>query len=417
MQKIYYNNEPEILKNTDFQTIQIKVMFPFKDNVDDLAKIYLLPGVLTRKNNIYQTEEEMQKEKKKLYILSCNVYTTVIGDVGTLTFSLTIPDKKSLGKDYIEEQIKFFKDFIYNPLVEDKGFIDFDLERERDNLKLAINNAYKNVKPYQSVKLKEIFDNEGNLLKDVIYHQELIDKVTTKNLYEYYNNLVTNGNPAIFIMGNVDDDISSICKKYLYLNKFDKGCIEGNLYNFFNVRSDVCEVVEKSSFKDSSLAFVYKVRNMKKDEYVYLNLVRDLLCSLSSRLLDKKLRDENELVYSSSVISYSHYGALEITTFINKDNVEIVKEKIHEVINDLKNVELIEPLLDNIKDRKRINLLRKLDDKYLIFNDYIVKSLGIDDTAEEYYELVKKINANDISKFIDRFVLDTIYFLEEGEHE
>lgn len=417
MQKIIRKNTPVVLKNTDFQTIQIKVMFPFSFNVEDLAKIQLLPSMLNHKNNKFPTEELMQKEKKRLYILSCGMYTETIAEVGTFSFNLVIPDKHALNKDVIEEQIKFFKEFIYNPLVTDDGFSSFELEREISNLKLGISNALKNARPYQSIKLKELFDDVGILSRDIVYHQELIDKVTTNNLYDYYLKTIKNNQPNIYIMGNVDDDISKICSKYLYLDKFKEESYEAELFNFFNIRDKVTDVVEKSTFKDSIVSFVYKVKDMKEDEYVHLNLVRDLLTSLSSRLLNKKLRDENELVYSSRAMSYPHYGAFELTAFINKNNVDIVKEKFHEVINDFKNTEMIEPLLDNIKDRKRINLLRKLDDKYLIFEDFIMSDLGIDDTTEEYYELVKKVTAKDISDFVDRFVLDTIYFLEEEENE
>ena len=86
-------------------------------------------------------------------------------------------------------------------------------------------------------------------------------------------------------------------------------------------------------------------------------------------------------------------------------------------MNDLKNVELITPLLNNIKERKRLNLLRMLDDKLGLFGDFIVEDFGFDDTTEQFYEKVKKVTAEDISKFIDRLVLDTVYFLKEEEYE
>ena len=157
--------------------------------------------------------------------------------------------------------------------------------------------------------------------------------------------------------------------------------------------------------------------NMTEDDIIYLNVIRDLLNSLSSRLLNKKLRDENDLVYSSKVLSYDNFGAFEITALINKNNVELVKEKIQEVIEDLKNEKLITPLLENIKDRKRVNLLRILDDKYALFSDFVISDLGLDDTTEELYNKIKKVTACDIKNFIDRLILDTVYFLKEEENE
>lgn len=102
---------------------------------------------------------------------------------------------------------------------------------------------------------------------------------------------------------------------------------------------------------------------------------------------------------------------------INKDNLDLVKMKILEVINDLKNEKIVAPLLENIKERKRLNLLRMLDDKYSLLGDFIVEDLGYDDTNLEFYNKVKEVTAKDISNFIDRLILDTIYFLKEEEHE
>ena len=37
--------------------------------------------------------------------------------------------------------------------------------------------------------------------------------------------------------------------------------------------------------------------------------------------------------------------------------------------------------------------------------------------CQEKHELIKMITSEEISEFVDRLVLDTVYFLEEEEHE
>ena len=123
------------------------------------------------------------------------------------------------------------------------------------------------------------------------------------------------------------------------------------------------------------------------------------------------------MVYSSNVTIYPHFGAFEITAYIQANNKNIVQEKLLEVMNQFQDESIIEPLLDNIKERKRLNLMRKLDDKYLLFEDFIFSDLGIDITLEESYQQLISIHAADIGNFVNRFVLDTIYFLKEESHE
>lgn len=419
MQKVKLKSTPVIYKNKDFQSIIVKVMFPFEEKIKDLAKIQLLPSMLNHMNNKYPSEELLQLERKRLYILGAGCSRSIIGTTGVFSFNLVIPDTDALGKDILEKQFEFFSELIYNPRIEDEGFSKFEFEREVNNLRLGISNALKNVRPYHQIKLRELVDDDTEVLsRDIVRHQELIDEVTPSNLYDYYLNVIKNNQPVIYVMGNVDDEkINELCNKYLYRKKYTDKEYIANLYYYLEPREKVQEIEENSKFKDSVFSVVYKVKDMKQEDVILLNTLRNILTSLSSRLLGEKLRDESELIYSSRVVAYPHFGIFEITVYINKENITEVKEKLEEVIQEFKNEEVIGEALKNILERKRINLLRKLDDKYYLFEDFILKDLDIDKTAEEYFEMAKKVTAKDISNFVDRLVLDTTYFLKEGENE
>lgn len=156
---------------------------------------------------------------------------------------------------------------------------------------------------------------------------------------------------------------------------------------------------------------------MQKEDSIMLGLIQSLLSSQSSRLLSKKLRHENNLIYSSAVNYYPNYGLLKITAYINPKNKDITQEKILEVMDSLKDKDMITPLIEKIKNRRRIDLIRSLDNKYDILNDKINKVLGIDDTEQKRYEKLKEKTAEDVYNFMDKLQLDTIYFLKEKSHE
>ena len=103
--------KPIIVKNKDFQTIIVRVLFPYQEVEDELAKFTLLPNLLIFMNNKYNTEEEFQKQKKKNYILSTSCSRLTIGTTAFLCFSMIIPDTNSLGFDNLENQFEFFKKF------------------------------------------------------------------------------------------------------------------------------------------------------------------------------------------------------------------------------------------------------------------------------------------------------------------
>lgn len=417
MKKIKMSNKPYILKNKDFKTILVSVMFPFKIFENDLAFVNLLPNMLQYMNNKYSSEEAFLTIKKELYILGTRCGYQCIGEYGYFYFDMVIPDTFSLKDNLLDEQFKLFNEMIYNPLIKNNGFLDFELNKEINNLNISMDNALKNFEPYQNIRVKEIMDDQGILSRDLIRHRKLLNSVNTKNLYDYYKVTIKNNQPVVFVMGNVfENEIKKLCDKYLFNKSFDEKVFDAELFYFLKPRKEILEITESSKFKDSSISIIYKVKDMCEDDIIYINCVCDLLNSLSSRMLSKVLRDENNIVYSCGARSYSHYGAIEIIALINKENKDLARSKIIEVMSSLKDSTKFEDNLNNLKERKKLNLIRKPDNKWEVFHDYFNSSLDISWTVEEYYEKFVNIKASDISRFVDRLVLDTVYFLKEEEH-
>ena len=415
--KINIQKNPYILNNKDFRTIQIRVMFPIKIKKENLAYVNLLPNMLQFMNNKYPSEDKFLLAKRKLYILYTNCEYYRMGLNGFFAFDMIIPDTNSLKENLLEKQFSLFSEMIYNPLIENDCFTSFELEKEKKNLLFDIEDSLKNIGTYQNIRLKEIIDEDNIFSLNLVRNTNLIEKVTPSNLYKYYKKIIINNSPIIFIMGNVDENkINKLCNKYLYKN-FKNKVINAKLDHFMNTRDKILEVTENSSFNNSCLSIVYKVKDANEFDYIYLNYVRDILTSISLGLLNKTLREDLEIVYSVKVKPYSRYGLLEIKAFINKDNMELCKNKIIEIVDSLKNPDVFKDELNNLIERQRLDVIEKKDNKYIIFDDYISSTLNIDDTLEEYYEKYKNISCEDISNFVNRLVLDTIYFLKEKDHE
>ena len=420
MKTLTLPTKPIFIKNENFQTILINIIFPYQENEEELAKQALLPAMLVYMTEKYPTEELFQKQLKENYILSYSARQITIGTTAAFNFHLEIPDKKTLKKDVIEKQVELFSEAIFHPKIENEGFDNFELKREKENLKLKIRNSEKSFKAYLSNQTAKLVDNEGIFSRNLKDHLSQIDEITPQNLYDYWKEKIKNNTPIIFIMGNIEEkEITPIIEKYFI--KYDKEyqTLETDYIHYLTpYRTTPQKITEEKEFRDSAISLIYKVKDMKQEDNILLSLVHSLLTSLSSRLLNKKLRDEYNLIYSSEVTFFPNYGLLKITAYINPKNKDIVEEKIKEVLNSLKNQNKITPLLEKIKERRRINLIRSLDNKYSIMNDNIFKTLKIDYTSEESYNLLKEKTAKDVAEFIDRLSLDTTYFLKESDkHE
>ena len=417
MKTLTLPTKPIFIKNENFQTILINIIFPYQEKEEELAKQALLPAMLVYMTEKYPTEELFQKKLKENYILSYSARQITIGTTAAFNFHLEIPDKKTLKKDVIEKQVELFSEAIFHPKIENEGFDNFELKREKENLKLKIRNSEKSFKAYLSNQTAKLVDNEGIFSRNLKDHLSQIDEITPQNLYDYWKEKIKNNTPIIFIMGNIEEkEITPIIEKYFI--KYDKEyqTLETDYIHYLTpYRTTPQKITEEKEFRDSAISLIYKVKDMKQEDNILLSLVHSLLTSLSSRLLNKKLRDEYNLIYSSEVTFFPNYGLLKITAYINPKNKDLVEEKIKEVLNSLKNQNKITPLLEKIKERRRINLIRSLDNKYSIMNDNIFKTLKIDYTSEESYNLLKEKTAKDVAEFIDRLSLDTTYFLKESD--
>ena len=417
MKTLTLPTKPIFIKNENFQTILINIIFPYQEKEEELAKQALLPAMLVYMTEKYPTEELFQKKLKENYILSYSARQITIGTTAAFNFHLEIPDKKTLKKDVIEKQVELFSEAIFHPKIENEGFDNFELKREKENLKLKIRNSEKSFKAYLSNQTAKLVDNEGIFSRNLKDHLSQIDEITPQNLYDYWKEKLNNNTPITFIMGNIEEkEITPIIEKYFI--KYDKEyqTLETDYIHYLTpYRTTPQKITEEKEFRDSAISLIYKVKDMKQEDNILLSLVHSLLTSLSSRLLNKKLRDEYNLIYSSEVTFFPNYGLLKITAYINPKNKDLVEEKIKEVLNSLKDENKITPLLEKIKERRRINLIRSLDNKYSIMNDNIFKTLKIDYTSEESYNLLKEKTAKDVAEFIDRLSLDTTYFLKESD--
>ena len=417
MKEITITN-PTLIKNENFETIIITVIFPYQEKIEELAKQALLPAMLMYMNEEYPTEEEFQKALKENYIVDYFAKQITVGTTNYFAFYLVIPDKLTLKKDYVEKQISFLEKCLYHPKLINEEFNNFELEREKENLLIKLKNTDKSFHAYQTKRLHKLVDNEGIFSRSLYDHQDLIEKLTSKELYKFYQKNIKNNHPLIFILGNIEKQtILPIIKKYFPTLK-EQETLKTNYRHYLKpFRTTPQEITEEKHFKDSSLSLVYKVENMKEEDTILLGLLKKLLTSQSTRLLNKKLRDEYNLVYSSNVTFYPNFGIFEITAYINPLNKDLALKKILEVMNDIKQRKDLNLLIEKIIRRRKTILIRNLDNKYSILTKAIYKKLNIAYTDKESYDRLTKVTEEDLLECLSRLKLDTIYFLKEMQDE
>lgn len=408
------NKDNIIFKKTNnFETLYIRLIFPFEENKKDISKNYILPSMLRYISNNYPEEHLFKAEKMARNIITLNSYTGGVGTSCFFGFSLIIPDTKYLSYDQIDKSVELLHEMTYNPKVINGAFLDSELKREINNVKISIENRKKNLRGYLSYRLPSIIDKNGVYGRTLANNINQLDNLTAKELYTHYKKHIKTKDPYIFVYGNVDKKpITNILKKYF---KNDNKVISLYNYDYYLTPNKIKPkiVTEEKDFKQSAVTLIFKIKNFKKKDCVTLNSLRNLLVFPSTRLLFNKLRTEEGLVYSCNANASIRFGILELNAFVDKDKVAFTKDKMLEVIKNLRDENKINILLKEINEDFRFGMEEDKDDIKVQLDDIMCNYFKIKDMPSKVYKEKLKCKAKDIINLINRLQLDTIYYIKE----
>lgn len=409
--------EINVLKTDAFHKIVIDFIFPCCVREDFSIYGNLLVRMLTKKTNAYPNEEAFSNALIENYVMDFSFGKVRCGENWFYTYRVIIPDKNVLkDSEYdCEKTLKFIKNSIYEPYALEDSFYDSEVENAKNKLKIYIEGNFKNINRYAHMRMEELVDDAG-YFNDALYkHKEEIESVTSADLFHYYQEVIENKCPLVFAVGNIQDDFIKALENVLP-NKENVTFVPYEPKPLLP-RKNITIVNEVKEYNQSIIKMAYKIERYTKEDEVMLSLLRFLLSSGSSRVLSDYLRDRDKLVYVVGSDYHAYHGLFLITAQIYRDKKEQAINTIHEVMALLEDVTFVQEKIENIKERKRINLERQKDSFASIVDDFQIEYFKTHDTLVEEFEKLKKITAEDFITFMKRLKLDTIYYLEGSKDE
>lgn len=401
---------PYFLKNNSFETITIIVSFPYEYKDEDFMNSILIRDVIDRSMN-YKEKADFKKAIINNYIITLDACTNFLADTRYLNFNLMIPNPKKLKDVSLEKAIGLLADYIYNPYTENGGL-------EKEATEKFIKLYHKSIKEQENVisgyagrRLYEICAPKTKLSANMANHEYLLDKVTSQSLYKFYQKNIIENNPFVFVMGDTDEkEVTKLIKKYIFKKEEDIIKIS-KVKNQFLTFKGFQAVNEEKDFFQSYISLVYKIKDMKEKDRYTLIAINKLLSSPSSDILFKKMRLENDLVYTVNSIIKARYGLIILTALIHRSSKDKAIETLKEVIDLLKDEDYIKPLLEKVKENERIELIKDKDRKNVLINDFIDEIFEVYKGNDDYYKKLCNVTTGDIAEIANRFILDTQYFV------
>ena len=410
------STKPFLLKNTNINTVVFKFVYPIKKDYKHANYLDILENIVVTTTKEYQDRLEFKNKKLEYSIINFELSSTSIGDTRYLFYTITLP-KDGLIEDYdFEESLKFCLKAIKEPNFEGEAVNEKEFDYEKDYFVTRLEDMLQNFNAYVGNIFQHIID--PNELMNALYETDLeyLKNTTKEDLYKFYKENILDNSYALYIFGNFEEDkMLELCDKYF---KQDKDKIEYE-YNYFNILpiAEPKFTQEDIPFQQSMLLIEYQIDKYDPEEYVYMYMLTSILSGQECKLLFNELRLKNDLVYHVGTDSKSKNGFFEVYSYISNSNLDIVIEKIDNVINNLiKDEDYLNDCFKKILKSYEVDMIKEKDNESKEINDILDHDLK-QDTLEEEYEKLKKITSKDMIKFINKIKKTNTIFLRGGSND
>ena len=401
-----------LIKTKNFKKNCIKINFKSLINKEEITYRNMLINVLLESTKNYPSKRLLDIKSEELYGVNVSANTSISGNYNIISFDTSFLNSKYTEECMLEETIKYFLEFIFNPNV-DNGKFDTNSFNKAKNILLEDLDTFKdNPRRYAVAKCYEAMDKDSSIALNGVGYLEDLKGINEKNLYEYYKKVLNSDTVDIFIIGDFNNDIKDIISKYMAINtlKKDKG---SHIVKHTKFRKKEQIVKEKSKFNQSSLIIGFKCENLSEKERKYVaNMYNFILGGSPDSRLFSIVREENSLCYSISSSFSGVTNTMLISSGINASDFKKCVTLIKKILKDISS--------GNIKDEELekgkityLSTFKELEDSiYSMMSLYVSKEYLDLDLLEERKKEIEKVTKEDIIKFSKKIHMDTIYLLE-----
>ena len=406
-----------IIKTKKFKTITVEVNFRRKLIKEEITKRNLLKAVLLNSNNNFKKELDLIRETENLYDLKLISANTRIGSFSNLSFKIRFLNEQYTENSMNEYSIAFLMDILFNPHIENNAFNNDVVRKNKNKLEKSIKKLKDNKLKYTLFKLLETtkdmpysYNPYGNI--------DDLEKINSKNLYEYYLSMLKDDYIDIFVVGDVDTTtIKNLMKKYFKVTTFKK--VKNDLLiDELPILKTPKKYQESDSVNQSQLTILCNINNLTDYERKYVSLVyNELLGGSSSSLLFDTVREKNSYAYYVNSTIKPYDNTMIIYSGIENGNSNNVIKLIKKTLQNINKGNFDNKLLESSKETLIASIKASTDSPSGIINTYYAKILASSDDFEKRIEQIKNVTKEDIINISKKINIHTIYLLERTEED
>ena len=398
-----------------FKTIKLSFTMFTPLSSEMASKNAIIPELLITSCKKYPSLSSISKCLDNLYGADISSSVDKHGDIQVLTISSSCINNELTFEphnDILFEISNLLCEVIFNPLVDENGFIDKNVSQQKRQLIEIIESELNDKRSYAKYRCEQLMCKDEKFGINKYGTIEDVKKITEKEVLKAWENLLKTSRIEIMAIGNTDPNlIKEVFLKY-FSNIERKNIVECQTEVIREVK-DVKTYNDKMDVTQCKLVMGFRTNSAGDDiDVSATRLMIALLGGTPNSKLFLNVREKLSLCYYCSSRYDKQKGIMLIESGVEEANIEKAKEAILSQIEDIKAGNFNKDDVDATKmylsqSFKKINdSLSSLDDWYILqtFSKY-TKS------PEEVIEEINKVTENEIIKSANKLSLDTIYIL------
>lgn len=403
------------IKTNKFKTNLLSVFITTPLIKENITKQALIASVLRRGSKFMPTSEEISIELEEMYGASFDCGIDKIGNNHIIKLYLeTINDEFLPEKnDILKKAINTILEIAFNPLVENGVFKEEYVKTEKENLKQIIEGKKDNKAKYSLDRcIEEMYKNKPYGLYKFGTVEDL-EKITPKDLYDYYKEMIKNCKIDIFVSGKIDEkeslkiiteneNIKQLEARNAILPKMEK----------LPVKQETDIIKESIDVTQGKLVLGLNIENTN-EESKYVALVYNMILGggANSKLF-QNVREKASLAYTAGSNYIRQVNNIFIRCGIETINFEKALEIIKKQLEDIRNGEFTDADLQNAKQTIISTIKFIPDEQDTEVTYYFGQELANNYVSfEEYMDKVNSVTKEQIVELAKLVKIYTIYFL------
>ena len=385
---------------------------------DEVTKNALLPLVLKRGTEEYDTNLKIQKKLEETYGANLSISVNKRGERQVLRFTVEAINGNYVGDNKnIYEVINLLQSIIHNPTLE-KGYFRKDyVEQEKENLKNRIEGRINDKRSYALDRcIEEMCKNE----KFSIYplgKVEDLQSIDEDILYNHYSDVISTSPIEIFYVGEYDNELIEYIKNIGKTERKDVLTIpREQIISGIQTKNMISEDLDVTQGK---LVLGFRTGIPYEDRlYNGLIIASDILGSGPNSKLFRNVREKESLAYYITSTIYKYKSIMLIDGGIEFQHFEKTLDIVNEQLDEMKKGNFTEEDIEISKKSIKSSTESIRDSAFLISEYFFSQILSNDNRSlEEILKDIDTVTKEEIIDAISQVALDTIYFMKNSKVE